>query len=295
MLRPSVFPVAPLGGHALLDSGGGRKLERIGGFVLDRPDPQALWGVRAPSLWDGADLRFERESDRGGRWEQVGSRAVPEEWELDLGRARLLIRPTPFKHVGVFPEQAANWALLEVPPRPGARLLNLFGYTGAASVLAARAGWEVTHVDASKQSLDWATANLRCSGLPGDAMRVLCEDALRFAQREVRRGNRYDAIFLDPPHYGRGPRGEVWRLEEGLPALVEAAASLLEPGGVLVLSTYAVGHSPLTLLGLLEVQASQGDRVEAGELALREEPVEGAPSRLLPAGFCARLHRAGEA
>ena len=290
MTRPASFSPGSLAEHALLDSGDGRKLERFGSVVLDRPDPQALWARRLPSLWDGADLRFERESDRGGRW--VPRQRPPQEWEMAVGAARLLIRPTPFKHVGLFPEQASNWSLLTEHAEPGATLLNLFGYTGAASVLAVAAGWSVTHVDASKQSLDWATENLRRSGLGTDGMRVLCEDALRFAQREVRRGRSYDAVFLDPPHYGRGPRGEVWRLEEGLPALVDAAVQLLRPGGVLVLSTYAVGHSPLTLLGLLEAHAVAGDRVEAGELALPEQKLDGHRARLLPAGFCARLHRA---
>ena len=172
--------------------------------------------------------------------------------------------------------------------RPAAerpRLLNLFGYTGAASVLAAQAGFAVTHVDASRASLDWARINAVASGLGERGLRLVHEDALGFARREVRRGSRYAGVLVDPPHYGRGPRGEKWRLEEGLAPLIEACGRLLDERGFLVLSTYAVGYSPLALVGLLD--ELEGGAVEAGELALPEE----ASGRLLPSGFCARWSR----
>lgn len=296
-MQPSCFePLLP-DGVALLDTGGGEKLEQFGALTLVRPDPQALWSPRlGPDEWEArADLWFERESDRGGRWRAcspAGAGLLAQEdprWTLPHDGLSFVLRPTPFKHVGLFPEQASNWRVLG-ERRPGT-MLNLFGYTGGASVVGVAAGWSVTHVDASKQSLSWAVENLEASGLGRDSMRVLCEDALRFAQREARRGNRYDLILLDPPHYGRGPKGEVWRLEDGLSPLVEMASGLLAPGGTLVLSTYAVGFSPLTLQGLLQGVAGPDDLVEAGELAIGEVEVEGAPSRLLPAGFCARLRR----
>ena len=295
---PSVFRHPPLAGYALLDSGDARKLERFGEVVLDRPDPQALWRPREPVASWRSDLRFVRESDRGGRWE--GRRAGLESWEVELEDAtgsrgtRLVLRPTPFKHVGLFPEQAANWVWVRErgaelaggaePPR----LLNLFGYTGAASIQALAAGFEVTHVDASKTSLAWLRENLRASGRPEDACRLVLEDALQFARREARRGARYEGVLLDPPHYGRGPKGRRWQFEEGMAPLLEAVGELLAERSFLVLSTYAIGYSPLAfenMLGELE-----GGVVSAGELALPEEGSE----RLLPCGFCARWVRGSE-
>jgi 23S rRNA (cytosine1962-C5)-methyltransferase len=288
-VRPVSFEPAPFPDHALLDSGGGEKLERFGALVLARPDPQALWRRRleAPA-WSSADLTFVRESDRGGRWEPRTHDALKNGWTVAFEGARLRIRPTPFKHVGLFPEQAANWLwtrplLAALGPRP--RLLNLFGYTGAASVLGALWGAEVTHVDASKTVLAWTQENARLSGLAEDALRVVLDDVLAFARREVRRGARYHGILLDPPHYGRGPRGEKWQLEFGLAPLVEACGKLLAERSFLVLSCYAVGYSPLALVNLLG--DLEGGDVEAGELVLREE----GGARLLPCGFTARWRR----
>lgn len=287
--------------YVLIDSGEGEKLERFDEVVVRRPDPQALWRRRIPeSEWERADLAFVRESDRGGRW--VPSRGAPAAirgeapcWTVRYRDARLLLRPTPFKHVGLFPEQAANWELLRRAGSllgtalPGGcsapRLLNLFGYTGAASVLASQDGWAVTHVDASRTSLAWLRENLEASRAPADAVRLVLDDALAFAHREVRRGSRYEAILLDPPHHGRGPKGERWQLEQGLAPLVECAAELLGERGVLVLSMYAVGYSPLALSNLC---AEVGGEVTVGELAI---PEAGDSPRLLPAGFCARVVR----
>ncbi len=304
-VHPLYFEPPPLKAYALLDSGGSEKLERFGSVVLRRPDPQALWRKRLPETrWQAADLAFVRESDRGGRWEASPgaareARGVEPAWSVDLGSARVLVRPTPFKHVGLFPEQGSNWAAIEAvraelgeggddgePPR----LLNLFGYTGAASVLAARAGWSVTHVDASKAAISWAVDNAEASGLGRKGLRVVCEDALRFARREQRRGSRYAAILLDPPHYGRGPKGEVWRLEDHLAEIVEVAGDLADDRAIIILSTYAVGYSPLAFVNLFQDLGS-GSTL-AGELVLSEEPAgpDDRP-RLLPAGFCARWAR----
>jgi 23S rRNA (cytosine1962-C5)-methyltransferase len=299
-VRPAVFPHPGFPDYQLVDSGEGEKLERLGPVTLVRPDPQALWKRRLPAgPWRGADLVFERESDRGGRWRAgegapslVRSRAP--EWPVRWEGAVLLVRPTPFKHVGVFPEQAANWRwLADLAPRFGdgpRRLLNLFGYTGAASIVAARAGYDATHVDASRTSLTWARDNARASEVEEGRIRFLLEDARAFVQREVRRGSRYAGVLIDPPHYGRGPGGEKWQLEDHLAELVDGVARILAERAFVCLSVYAVGFLPLALAGLLQ-ELGPG-AVEAGELALPEEHVAGAPPpRLLSSGMCARFSR----
>jgi 23S rRNA (cytosine1962-C5)-methyltransferase len=303
-VQPAVFPHPPLADHELLDSGEGEKLERFGPVVVRRPDPQALWRKRrSAEEWQAAHLAFERDPESGGkrgRWRP--SEQAPREargpaaaWKVRCGDATCVVKPTPFKHLGLFPEQASNWQWLRSSraglgaERP--RLLNLFGYTGTASLLALRAGFEVTHVDASKASLAWARENLAASGLAADSMRVLLDDALGFVQREQRRGARYHAILLDPPHHGRGPRGERWQLEEHLAPLVEGCGALLEERALLVLSTYAVGSSPLSFANLLA--ELRGGSVAAGELAVPES-LSGRAPRLLPCGFCARFWRGFE-
>ena len=298
-MEPTRFSHPELSDYSLLDSGEGEKLERLGEVVLRRPDPQALWPRRmAEEAWRGAHLSFVRESDRGGRWEAgpdapecaLGSEP---EWEIRWGDARFIVRPTPFKHVGVFPEQAANWEWLKElrgsfgVERP--RLLNLFGYSGAASVVAAQAGYEVTHVDASKTSLAWAGENALRSGLGERPWRVLLEDAPTFAARELRRGSEYHVVLLDPPRHGRGPSGETWDLSLGLAPLLASLAGVFSERAAVCLSTYAVGLSPLSLVGALSV-LGEGE-VEAGELALPEEGSGECAPRLLPAGFCARFTR----
>ncbi len=298
-MRFEVLEHPELAGYELLDSGGGEKLERFGEWVLRRPDPQALWSPRrGPQDWAQADLSFQRESDRGGRWQAGAGRRPPEAWELPLelpglpGGCRVQIQPTPFKHVGLFPEQASNWLWVEqrraelaaaLPAGEPPRLLNLFGYTGAATVLAARAGWAVTHVDASKASLDWAAANARRSGLAGDAVRWILEDAAKFAGREQRRGRRYHGVLLDPPAYGRGPKGEKWSFGADIAPLLETCRQLLEPAApsFLLLSAYAIDYSPLAFHNLL---AGWGGHPQVAQLALPET----ASSRLLPCGFVAR-------
>jgi 23S rRNA (cytosine1962-C5)-methyltransferase len=279
--------------YQLLDSGGGEKLERFGPYVLRRPDPQALWRPRLPvARWERADLSFERESDRGGRWRAASSapaalRTSEPAWTVQWGAARFSVRPTPFKHVGLFPEQQGNWRLIERLCRslPDVSGLNLFGYSGAASVIAGLCGAQVRHVDASRAALKWTLDNAALSGVPAGRIAPLLEDALEFCQRAVRRGERYRFILLDPPHYGRGPKGQKWQLEEGLAPLLEAAERLLDERGLLILSTYAVGYSPLAFQNLLS--GWPAGQVAVGELALRE----GDGTRLLPCGFCARYAR----
>lgn len=253
---------------------------------------------RQPQEWEAADLRFVRESDRGGRWEpRDRSSPPPAEWELSHGAGRFLVRPTPFKHVGLFPEQSANWAFTrerigelsgELAAREDRRprLLNLFAYTGAATVMASLSGAFVTHVDASKPALRWAKDNAARSGLKPDAVRWILDDALAFVRREQRRGQRYDGILLDPPPYGRGPDGQRWTFEDGVLDLLSDCRQLLSEGPAFVLlSCYAVGTTPLAFLQMLQ---DLGDgQVESGELAI---PQEGS-TRLLPAGLCARWWR----
>jgi len=294
MVTPHGFRHVSFPDHELLDSGGGEKLERFGSVTVRRPDPQALWPrALAEDEWTArADLKFvpdEGSGGRGGRWSPVRG-SVPSSWIVRFERATLVARPTAFKHVGVFPEQSTNWSFVAAAARGfGAekpRLLNLFGYTGAASVLAVGHGYEVTHVDASKTSIAWARENLAASGLPESSMRVVLDDALAFTRREARRGARYHVVLLDPPHYGRGPKGEKWQFEDSIAPLVAAVRDLVAERALVVLSSYAIGCSPLALQNLV-ADLGAGE-LESGELAL---PEQGPRGRLLPAGFCARWSR----
>lgn len=297
-----VFSQPPFPGYELCDSGEAEKLERFGELLLRRPDPQALWSRRRPeSAWRQADLTFVRESDRGGRWEASGAArrfaGGESAWTIGYADATFVLRATPFKHVGLFPEQASNWDWVaglrdafEGDGDEAPRLLNLFGYTGAASVLAAQAGYRVTHVDASKTAIAWTRENVLASGLPPDALRTLADDALAFAKREVRRERTYDVVLLDPPHYGRGPKGETWQFEDDVAELVGVVRELCAKRAAVCLSTYAIGTSPTALSNLVH-ELGNGS-VEVGELVLPDTSASGAElARPLPAGFCARWTR----
>jgi len=262
--------------YALLDSGRGRKLERFGPWTVTRPEPQCLWRPRLPAeAWAEAHAAFEpADEEEAGRW-KLGA-AVPASWPMRWRDVTFQARLTAFRHLAVFPEQAANWAWLA--DRVGAskttpKVLNLFGYTGIASLACAAAGAAVTHVDASKKAVAWARENAALSGLAEAPVRWICEDARRYVQREVRRGSHYDGIILDPPKYGRGPGGEVWRLYEDLPDLAAGCASLLGAGAsFLLLNAYSERISGLALAGLLgEALGERGGRIDWGELALMEE------------------------
>ena len=267
--------------YAMLDSGGGRKLERYGPYRVVRPEPQCLW---EPGLdkaaWDAADAVFDPAGEEDeGRWRYSGQ--PKETWPLAWRGVRFKGRFTAFRHLAFFPEQAANWAWLDETVRASTggapmRVLNLFGYTGVASLVCAAAGASVTHVDASKKAIGWARENAELSGLADRPVRWICEDARRYVQREVRRGSSYEGIILDPPKYGRGPGGEVWRLFEDLPELLKLCVELLAPGArFLILNGYAERISGLSLGGLLrDAMAGRGGRVDWGELALMEEAGE---------------------
>ena len=281
--------------YALLDSGDGRKLERYGPVTVVRPEPQCWWRPRlGPETWARADAVFDpTDEEDAGRWKMPGP--VPETWPLAWGDAKFLARLTPFRHLAFFPEQAANWGVLteRLAGLGGQkRVLNLFGYTGVASLAAAAAGAQVTHVDASKKSVGWARENAALSGLEDRPMRWIVEDARKYVQREVRRGSQYEAIILDPPKYGRGPTGEVWRLFEELPALLADCAALLsEEADMLLLNAYAARISGLSLAHLMaEAMPGRGGRIDWGELALVEAAED---PREIGLSFFARWTRDG--
>ena len=273
---PSVMRTTGWGDYELVDSGKGRKLERYGPFRVVRPEPQCLWTPRlSDEDWAAADATFDPEGEEDtGRWRF----AKPTDARIPLGwqGVRFYGRFTAFRHLGFFPEQAANWAFIEAQVRSAGRplkLLNLFGYTGVASLIAAAAGASVTHVDASKRAIGWARENAELSGMADRPIRWICEDARRYVQREARRGARYDGIILDPPKYGRGPAGEVWRIYEDLPELIAGCAELLsEDARFLIANVYAERLSGLAVGSLLrEVLPGRGGRIDWGELALVEQ------------------------
>lgn len=285
---PCVMRTTGWSDYALLDSGDGRKLERYGPYTVVRPEPQCLWSPRRPDDWARADAVFDPEGEEdAGRWRFQGR--PKESWPLGWGRVKFHGRFTAFRHLAFFPEQAANWAWLDetlrgVGGQP--RVLNLFGYTGVASLVCAAAGAAVTHVDASKKAIGWARENAALSGLEQAPIRWITEDAKRYVQREVRRGSRYEGIILDPPKYGRGPGGEVWRLLEDLPELSALCAELLSDNArFLLLNAYAERISGAALASLLaERLAGRGGRIDWGELAL----VEASGERQVGLSFFAR-------
>ncbi|MYZ49878.1 class I SAM-dependent methyltransferase [Propylenella binzhouense] len=258
--------------YRLLDSGHGRKLERFGDTVLVRPEEQAIWTPRLPEReWEAADAAFTGDTDEegAGRWRRKPGR--PENWTCRHGPLTFCCKLTSFRHVGVFPEQEAHWRYMteRLTNRVHPKVLNLFAYTGLASLVAAEAGARVTHVDASRKAIAWARENQSLSGLEDRPIRWLTEDAPKFAAREVRRGNRYECILLDPPKYGRGPNGEIWDIFRDLPDLLRLCRDLLEPQhGTLILTAYAIRASFLSLE--MMVREIFGGPTEAGELVLEE-------------------------
>lgn len=274
--------------YGLVDSGAGRKLERYGRYRFIRPEPQAMWGPAAPD-WQ-ADGEFIPGSDEegGGRWQF--HRQVPKDgWDLRWEEVRFRAQCTPFRHLAFFPDMAPQWAWMRERLGEGSEALNLFGYTGVGTLAMAARGARVTHVDASKKSVEAGKANAVLSGMADRPIRWMIDDAAKFTAREVRRGRRYDGIILDPPKFGRGPTGEVWRLEEGLPGLIADCAKLLDADSrFLVLTVYAVRMSALAIGELVaQALAPLGGRVECGDMAVREE----ARGLLLPTAIFARWSR----
>lgn len=290
----AVVETAGFPDYRLVDSGGGRKLERFGAVLVDRPEPQALWRPRLqPVHWQEAHAVFSAADDEeAGKWRR--DKPVPESWPIAVEGIAMLGRLSGFRHLGLFPEQLPHWLWMRSAierartaigdERP--RVLNLFAYTGAASLIAARAGAEVVHVDASKKAVAWARDNQAESGLAAAPIRWIVEDARKFVAREVRRGRSYHVVLVDPPKFGRGPEGEVWDLFEHLPALLGDCTTLLDKrSSSLVLTAYAIRASALAIGQLAaERLAGRGGSLEVGELAIREH--EG--TRLVPTSLFTR-------
>ncbi len=327
-----VSVIGPSADYALLDSGDGEKLERWGDVVLSRPDPQALWPKRlSDKEWSKADGHFSRE-DKNGSWSLKPS--VPEKWPVSFGGLKFLIRPTAFKHVGLFPEQAENWRWMaekiknqiypakagqansprqggasKTPDTEDAEILNLFGYTGGATLSCAQTGAKVVHIDGSKAAVSWARENADLSGLADRPIRWIVEDARVFVGREIKRGRRYDGIIMDPPAFGHGPSNELWKIEEHLLSLIEDCKKLLKDQPLFFLiNGYSAGYSAIAYENnLLDLKERFGGEIEVGELAIAEtlSAKSGSPEkfqarnskpqteRLLPAGIFARWSSAG--
>ncbi len=296
--------------YELLDTGGGEKLERFGPYTFARPYESALWQKTFVKEWAEADGKFLAGKDgaRGG-WEMRSKNEQGEsllkKWEMNYKGTKFFASPTPFRHLGFFPEQASHWDFIEEkikgiasgknfletapsetkgqgthtflknssPRQPKIKFLNLFGYTGVASLFALRAGAEVTHVDASKQILEWVKENQKISGLGGMPMRIILDDALKFLEREVKRGNRYECVMMDPPKFGRGPKGEVWKIEKDLPKLLAYARKVLSDNPLFViLTSYATDSSSLALgYALEDAMRELGGKTESGELCIFEK------------------------
>ncbi len=259
--------------YELLDTSDGERLERWGKYILIRPDPQIIWkGAATHPAWKRADAIYRRSNSGGGSWVK---NKLPESWNISYGDLGFVLRPMGFKHTGLFPEQAANWDwfsdLIRRADRP-IKVLNLFAYTGGATVAAAKAGASVVHVDASKGIVAQAKENAALSGLSTAPIRYIVDDCKKFVEREIRRGNTYDGIIMDPPSYGRGPGGEVWKLEDSIDELITLTSRLLSDRPLFFLvNSYTTGLSPLTMSYLLslKVQKRFGGSIESGELGLR--------------------------
>ena len=276
--------------YGLIDSGHGRKLERYGRFRFIRPEAQALWAPASPDWKAHGEFVPGSDEDGGGRWE-FNEQMPREGWPLKWDDVSFTASNTPFRHLGFFPDMAPVWSWMrdQVRDLPEPECMNLFGYTGVGTCAMAARGVKMVHVDASKKSVEAARANAALSGLSDKPIRWMTDDATKFVAREVRRGRRYDGILLDPPKYGRGPDGEVWKLEDGLPGLIQDCRKLLDAESrFLFLTVYAVRMSALAIGELLrQTFADLGGTVEAGELAVREE----ARGLILPTAIWARWHR----
>ncbi len=257
--------------YEILDCSAGERLERWGDYLLVRPDPQVIWDTpKADPGWMTPNARYHRSNKGGGEWEFFD---LPKQWQIHYGNLTFNLKPFNFKHTGLFPEQAANWDWLSEKIRQAGRpvrVLNLFAYTGGATLAALEAGAAVTHVDASKGMVSWAKENAAASGLSDRSVRWLVDDCVKFVEREIRRGNHYDAIIMDPPSYGRGPKGEVWKLEDNLHALLKSCVQLLSDRPLFFLiSSYTTGLQPGVLAYLLGTELKDfGGRVDAQELGL---------------------------
>ena len=273
--------------YEILDMANGEKLERWGNIILIRPDPQIIWKNKSkPELWKKANAHYHRSKSGGGEWEYIKN--VPKSWQIKYKDLTFNLKPMGFKHTGLFPEQAVNWDFMinkiQNAKRP-IKVLNLFAYTGGATVACSYAGASVCHVDSSKGMTTWAKENVADSGLADRPVRFIIDDVIKFVQREIRRGNKYDAIVMDPPSYGRGANGEVWNIEESLYPLVELCTQILSDRPLFFLiNSYTTGLSPTILANILSMTIKQKGKISCGEVGL---PMK--DSRLtLPCGIYGR-------
>ena len=259
--------------YECISAGNGEKLERWGKVIFRRPEPQAMWPIEKTDLWNKVDGFYHRSNKGGGYWDFKSK--LPEFWTVNYKDLTFKVSPTNFKHTGLFPEQAANWDFsmnkIKGANRP-IKVLNLFAYTGAATMAASKAGAiEVVQVDASKGMTEWAKENMRLCGLGDHKIRFIVDDCLKFVQREARRGNKYDVIIMDPPSYGRGPNGEVWKFEQNLDVLISACMEILSDNPLFFLiNAYTTGISSTVLFNILKttMEKKYGGKVEAGEIGL---------------------------
>ncbi len=282
--------------YEVIDTSAGEKLERWGTYLLVRPDPQVIWTTpKKHPGWKKRNGHYHRSSKGGGEWEFFD---LPAEWSIHYKELTFRLKPFSFKHTGLFPEQAANWdwfssiikaALADRPDKP-VKVLNLFAYTGGATLAAAKAGAGVTHVDASRGMVSWAKENAAASGLGDAPIRWLVDDCVKFVEREIRRGNTYDAIIMDPPSYGRGPKGEIWKIEESIFPFLELTAKILSKDALFFLiNSYTTGLQPAVLSYMLQtaIVPNFGGRVESSEIGL---PVS-TNGLILPCGASGRWQR----
>lgn len=291
-LAPNIITENGWSDYRLLDSGGGLKLEEFGHVRVSRPEPQALWHKSLPDVeWQKAAAVFtnasDKEDDDKGSWKEF--KKLPEVWPVTVENITMMCRLMSYRHMGLFPEQRPHWQWIAEKVREDAarplKILNLFAYTGAASMIAAKAGAEVTHVDASKKAIQWAKENQESSGLQDAKIRWICDDATKFVAREIRRGNRYDGILLDPPRYGRGPEGEVWKFETDIGPLLQSCVELLSPDArFMILTAYAMRLSSLSLYHLTrDALAGKAGSLDHGELLLADK---GGARPLATSMFC---------
>jgi 23S rRNA (cytosine1962-C5)-methyltransferase len=275
--------------YELLDAGDGEKLERWGSFYLRRPDPQALWPKDdSVKQWDKVDAVYHRSNSGGGNW--TYKKQLPENWKISYENLKFYVQPTGFKHTGIFPEQGVNWEFI-IKKIKGAqrpiKVLNLFAYTGGATLASAYAGADVCHVDASKGMVLRAKENIEISGLSDRKVRLITDDVFKFVEREIRRGNQYDVIIMDPPSYGRGPKGEIWKIEEKLFGLIELCMSVLSQKPLFFqINSYTTGFSPTVIENMLSLKMPKNlkGKLSSGEVGLRATQRE----IILPCGIYAR-------
>lgn len=277
--------------YEVLDTSSGEKLERWGDYILVRPDPQVIWSTpHEHPAWKKKNAHYHRSSKGGGEWEFIN---LPDEWEIGYRNLTFRLKPFSFKHTGLFPEQAVNWdwffGIIRSAGRP-VKVLNLFAYTGGATLAAAAAGAQVTHVDASKGMVAWAKENAVSSGLGEAPIRWLVDDCVKFVEREIRRGNKYDGIIMDPPSYGRGPKGEIWKIEDSIWPFLELTAQILSENALFFLvNSYTTGLQPAVLSYMLNMSVGKrfGGKVLADEVGL---PVSG-NGLVLPCGASGRWEK----